>query len=254
MFCGNCGTRVMAAVAVLVGVGQIAQPPATVYPTVTPEHMSEQYPRKVNTRFWLWVSGGVSVLLIAVGIIAGIRGIPPGQPCPSPCPEPPLLSPPFQAEHIYRGALGWSLAYRGRDFPVVREGNAIGWRADLDQAQWPYTFVGQPAAGRNARQIVEQTRRERFPDAGGGYEIVKAELGYRRGYGYVYDNSRAGGTAERTRVIIIAAVKNGVAVVMFAEGPYAETLKGHPNPSHTELIINFDEVVNTVSWRGDKPL
>lgn len=82
-------------------------------------------------------------------------------------------------------------------------------------------LFGEPAQGRVARRVVTDLLAKQFPKAVVDYELPNAMVGYQLGYGVVANFQRPG-LANRfdMRVVIIAAVKNDLALVAVAEGPF----------------------------------
>lgn len=78
-------------------------------------------------------------------------------------------------------------------------------------------LFGTPAAGRDARQVVDDVIAEAFPDAAVAYELPNATAGYQLGYGVAADFAPPN-RSDPLRVMVIAAVKNDLALVAVAEG------------------------------------
>ena len=117
-------------------------------------------------------------------------------------------------------------------------------------------LFGVPAAGRDARQVVEQVIADDFPDAVVDYELPNATVGYNPGYGVVAD-FLAERRADPVRVIVIAAVKNDLALVAVADGPFKQfgpgSGPGLPSPANLQIAQDMGKYVDSFSWRGDQP-
>ena len=82
-------------------------------------------------------------------------------------------------------------------------------------------LFSQPADGRVARQVVRQLIDKQYPNAEIAYELPNAHVGYQLGYGVVADFQPTGvSTNYQLRVIIMAAVKDDLALIAVAEGPF----------------------------------
>lgn len=119
-------------------------------------------------------------------------------------------------------------------------------------------LFGQPARGRVARQVVRQLIEQRYPNAQVAYELPNAHIGYQLGYGVVA-NFAPRGVSSRIdlRVVIIAAVKNDVALIATAEGPFrrftADFGPGPPSGANVQIAIDMGKYVESFRWRGDAP-
>ena len=82
-------------------------------------------------------------------------------------------------------------------------------------------------------------------------------MGYVVGYGNVYGLTlrTSTGASAPGRLVIMAAVKNDVAVLFDGFGPRIKPDPAqHPNPAATPLVSLFDLIGNTVTWSGDPAL
>lgn len=118
-------------------------------------------------------------------------------------------------------------------------------------------LFSEPAAGRSARDVVRAIVARTFPTAKVSYEIPNAMVGYQPGYGEVADVWPQSTTAssERVRILILAAVKNDLALVGFATGPYRafgpDFGPGPPSGANLEIAVDMGKYVNSFLWRGD---
>jgi hypothetical protein len=117
-------------------------------------------------------------------------------------------------------------------------------------------MFGVPAGGRDARQVVEQVMADSFPDAVVAYELPNATVGYHPGYGVTAD-FLAEKRADPVRVIVIGAVKNDLALVAVADGPFMQfgpgSGPGMPSPANLQIAQDMGKYVDSFSWRGDAP-
>lgn len=117
-------------------------------------------------------------------------------------------------------------------------------------------LFGVPAAGRDARQVVDQVIADSFPDAVVAYELPNATVGFQPGYGVTADYVAEKRT-DPVRVIVIAAIKNDLALVAVAAGPFRQfgpsTGPGMPSPANLQIAQDMGKYVDSFRWRGDPP-
>jgi len=119
-------------------------------------------------------------------------------------------------------------------------------------------LFGEPARGRDARQVVEQLLARQFPNAVVAYQLPNAILGYQPGYGVVATFQQQGlATRSDSRAVVIAAVKNDLALVALATGPFRRFTPnfgpGPPSAANVEIAIDMGKYAESFSWRGDPP-
>jgi hypothetical protein len=213
---------------------------------------------------WLMALGIIILGVVALGVLGSIE-----QPGPVNCTPPSCVVPPPHRQpltgphHFVSSTYGFSLDYSTANIdPSKVTDSSIAWDGTLgDSGEVFWEFAGVHPHGRSEQQIVDDIQNSNFPDATLAYTIPGADIGYTPGYGNVYDLSEApgGGAAVHERLIVIAAIKRGVGVVMAAVGPYQQTNPhddGHPNPADTPLVNlgDFEENLKSVTWKGDPPL
>jgi hypothetical protein len=119
--------------------------------------------------------------------------------------------------------------------------------------------VGLPSNGRSASQMVAAVQQQVEPNAEFKYDVPNPFIGFRPGAGEAYNyvvngssNSQATG-----RLIILAAVKGNLAIVVIDSGPFevfsnsnAAIMKinDHPSPADQFAALFADPVVNSVRW------
>ena len=63
--------------------------------------------------------------------------------------------------------------------------------------------------------------------------------------------------ADPVRVIVIAAVKNDLALVAVADGPFMQfgpgSGPGLPSPANLQIAQDMGKYVDSFRWRGDPP-
>ncbi|MBU3750345.1 MAG: zinc ribbon domain-containing protein [Mycobacterium sp.] len=117
-------------------------------------------------------------------------------------------------------------------------------------------LFSEPAGGRSARDVVQALLRSRFPDARVAYQIPNAKVGYEPGYGVFADDWPQNPTATftRQRILAMAAVRNDLALVAFATGPYRSfgpnSGPGLPSAANLQLAQDLGKYVNSFQWAG----
>ena len=118
-------------------------------------------------------------------------------------------------------------------------------------------LFSEPANGRSAREVVKAVIRRSYPNAQFAYEVPNAMVGYQPGYGEFADDWPQSSTAgfHRDRILAMAAVKDGVALVAFGAGPYRafgpDFGPGPPSGANLEIAIDMGKYVNSFQWTGD---
>lgn len=213
---------------------------------------------------WLLSGGGLFLLMLIFQIYSrlsqpsAISCVPPQ--CVVPPPQQQPLSPP---QRYTSSKYGFSLEYSTAHItPSQVTGSSISWDAQLsDGSEVSWTALGGKANGKSPSQIVDDVQSSNFPDAQEAYTIPGASVGYTSGSGKVYDVdiAPANGQAEHARLIVMASIKKGLAVVIAGYGPYEQSSpdsSGHPNPAETPLVHlgDFEESTMSVTWPGEPPL
>jgi hypothetical protein len=118
-------------------------------------------------------------------------------------------------------------------------------------------LFSRPAAGRKPDEIARSLMVETYPDAIKDYEIPNAMVGYQLGYGEVNDvyPQDASGDYTRLRVLMMVAVKNDLALIAAASGPYHRFTPdfgtGQPSGANLQIALDMAKYVNSFTWRGD---
>ena len=121
------------------------------------------------------------------------------------------------------------------------------------------SLEGLDANGQTAEQIVESETNKVANGAKLAYVIPGAMIGYQPGYGAAYDFSpnSGNGTGNVDRVIVLASIRNGIAIVAVASGPKVQYSGSFPNGQLSiadSAIAPFaDPILNTVLWPGQPP-
>lgn len=147
--------------------------------------------------------------------------------------------PPGTAYEVTTGPAGVTARYTGGDGGVLR-------------------LFSEPARDRVARRVVTDIIAGQFPNATVAYELPNAVLGYQLGYGVVANFQRPGLSARLDlRTVIIAAVKDDLALIAIAEGPFRRFSQdfgpGPPSSANLEIAIDMGQYVESFHWKGDPP-
>jgi hypothetical protein len=232
-------------------------PPGYALPAAT--YAVEPMRHTSHRRLLLTFGAGVAVAAAAaVAISVLVTPVAPRYVCPPDCGRPPIgqrveINPRFTAGN--------------GDFSVTYPGTSKAYRAKLAPNGVVLDFVagdtgtlelfGEPASDRTPRQVADELIKSRYPDASTAYEIPNAMVGYQLGYGVVADDypQDASGRYTQLRILVMVAVKNGLALIASAVGRYHEFSPdfgtGHPSGANLQLAMDMAKYVNSFSWRGD---
>ena len=114
-----------------------------------------------------------------------------------------------------------------------------------------------PAAGRTPKDIAIQTIHKTFSDISTVYEIPNTMVGYQPGFGLAADMWPQSATSSyaHMRIIIMVAVKNDLALIAGAVGPFRQfgpnNGSGKPSGANLQLALDMGKYVNSFRWRGD---
>jgi hypothetical protein len=116
---------------------------------------------------------------------------------------------------------------------------------------------GAALEGASPQQVVQNIVSTDMPSASLAYEMPDALVGDVPGYGGVYDDDVNSGSGEQIdyRVGLMAAIVNGVAIIVMALGPDDPSFQSLPFLSHPsfvdlDLAINggLDAIANSIRW------
>ena len=120
-------------------------------------------------------------------------------------------------------------------------------------------LFSRPATGRQPKDIAAELIASSYPDAKTAYEVPNAMVGYQAGYGLVADWYPQGASRKfsRMRLLVLVAVKNDLALIAAATGPYhpfgPDFGSGKPSAVGLQLALDMGQYVNSFAWRGDPP-
>lgn len=211
--------------------------------------------RRYYVTLGLWLFGLLMALVILDFVDRRVTDAPVYS-CPPDCGRPPTALPVSTNPVFTPPDGGFSVSYPtpGVAYEVTTQDNGVTARWLLGDGG-TLRLLGQPAAGRDATAVVKQVLADAFPDSVVAYELPNANLGYQNGYGVVADFSQP--SASPLRVIVISAVKNDLALVAVAEGPFRQFTQeygpGPPSPANLQIAQDMGKYVDSFSWRGDPP-
>jgi hypothetical protein len=178
--------------------------------------------------------------------------------CPPDCGRPPIGQPVTVNPRFNAADGSFSVTYPGPETAYTASFDPDGVTLDLHVGDGGTLHLfGEPAAGRTPRDIAERLLVQSYPNAKVDYEVPNALVGYQPGYGVIADvyPASANSGEARLRVLIMVAVKNDLALVAAAAGPYHEFSpdfgSGHPSGANFFLALDIGKYVNSFMWRGD---
>ena len=216
-------------------------------------------PRYILT-LGMWVIALVAAMMVLTLIDTKVVDVPTRYVCPPDCGRPPTGLPVATNPRFTAPDGSFSVSYpapgAAYDVSIEPDGVTAEWTAGDGGT---LRLFSRPASGRNSRQVLEQIMADAFPNAVTSYELPNATVGYHTGYGVAADFHPLGSAnvADTLRVIAIAAVKNDLALIAVAAGPFREFTPGFgpgpPSPASLEIAQDMGKYVNSFAWRGDPP-
>lgn len=204
---------------------------------------------------------GTAVFVVAGGLV-GLSGLiskpAPKYVCPPDCGTPPMnraveINPRFTSAD---GSFSVSYPVENAAYQISKHDNGITAVLQAGDGGTMQLF-SRPAAGRTPEEIAVGLVNETFPDTRTAYEIPNTMVGYQHGYGLAADCWPQGAMTSysRMRVIVMVAVKNDLALIAGAVGPYRafgpDFGSGKPSAANLQLALDMGKYVNSFSWRGD---
>ena len=205
-----------------------------------------------------WFLAIAVIALALVGVSAMIAKPSARYVCPPDCGRPPTgtpveINPRFTAAD---GSFSVSYPAEGAAYKVTKKPNGV--TADLLVGDGgTLQLFSQPAGGRSPEQIANDLVKKTFPDTKTVYRIPNAMVGYQPGYGEAADCWPQGSNSSylKMRVLVMAAVKNDLALIAAAVGPFRafgpNFGAGKPSAADLQIALDMGKYVNSFSWRGD---
>ncbi|MDX1886401.1 zinc ribbon domain-containing protein [Mycolicibacterium sp. 120270] len=228
--------------------------------STTPGTYDAKPPRRTSYARLLrtWGVAIVVVALALVGLSVVIHKPPARYVCPPDCGHPPTGEPVAINPRFTAPDGSFSVSYPAPSPAYRITTSPTGIRADfLGGDGGTMQLMSRPANGRTAEQIATELVHQTFPDTKTAYEIPNAMVGYTPGYGVVADCWPQGANANymRMRIIAMVAVKNDLALVAAAVGPFRQFGPdfglGKPSGANLQLALDMGKYVNSFSWKGD---
>lgn len=208
----------------------------------------------------IWGSAIIVVALALVALSVIIHKPPARYVCPPDCGHPPTGEPIAVNPRFTAPDGTFSVSYPAPSKAYRITTSPTGIRADfLGGDGGTMQLMSRPANGRTPEEIAKSLVDETFPDTKTAYEIPNAMVGYEPGYGLVADCWPQGANSNymRMRVIAMVAVKNDLALIAAAVGPFRQFGPdfglGKPSGANLQLALDMGKYVNSFSWRGDPP-
>lgn len=209
---------------------------------------------------------GLSV--IAALFVALAAALPSG--AAAPCVSLRCFSPfgpvPIQRGRVYSSSDGWGLTWYPPRAALPGAAPNVTMSSSRDELHLSFSsattpaedgdlfFVGEPANGQNAAQLVNGLQQSNAPNATLDYVLFNATVGYHLGYGASFQTTpnSSDGYGLTYEVVITCAVVNGYGVCAYGVGPRVNVsaVVNHPTPSKLALSLWSDPDLNSVVWRS----
>ena len=204
---------------------------------------------------------GTGIALVAATLVAisALTDRPPTRfMCPPECGRPPMGEP-VATNPVFTAPDGsFSVSYPVASSAYRVSTSPTGVTAEFTAGDGGMLqLFSEPARGRDAESITRDLVRTTFPDTTTVYTIPNAMVGYRSGFGIVADHWPQGATSNyvRMRVLVLVAVKDDLALIASAIGPYREfgpdSGAGKPSGANLQLALDMGKYVNSFRWAGD---
>ncbi len=209
---------------------------------------------------------GFWVIALAFSMIAltiadrQVADVPTRYVCPPDCGRPPTGMPVATNPRFVSPDGAFSVSYPAASaaYDVTLDTNGVTARWTGGDGGTMRLF-SRPAQDRNSQQIADALLEQAFPGARKAYVLPNATVGYHPGYGEVADFQplEASNRSDRLRIIVVVAVKNDLALIAAAAGPFREFTPsfgpGPPSPANVQIAQDMGKYVNSFAWRGDPP-
>jgi hypothetical protein len=208
----------------------------------------------------IWCAAIAVVAVVLVGVSMMLTKPPVRYVCPPDCGRPPTgtpveINPRFTATD---GSFSVSYPSAGAAYKVSTEPNGVTANLLAGDGGTLQLF-SQPAGGRSPEQIAKDLIKQTFPDTRTAYQIPNTMVGYQSGYGEAADCWPQGANSSymKMRVLVMVAVKNDLALIASAVGPFRQfgpdSGLGKPSGANLQIALDMGKYVNSFAWRGDPP-
>jgi len=212
--------------------------------------------------------GGLTAATVVLAVLAVVVPPAPATPCTALRCFAPFGVPPHPP-HVYTSAQGWSVQWYPANAVLSQQAPVTSATTYPDQLQLDFTnqadpaedgqlaFVGAPARGKSAAQIVTALQQANAPNAVPDYVLPGPSVGYVPGHGEAYQTApnSADGNPVRFEVVITCAIRNQYAICAYAAGPQVNlnSVVTHPTEAKLALSLWGDSDLNGVRWKGQGP-
>ena len=208
----------------------------------------------------VWIVGIAVVAAALVGMSAKMTKPSARYVCPPDCGRPPMGTPVETNPRFTAPDGSFSVSYPapGSAYDITTKDNGVTAHLLAGDGGMLQLF-SEPAGGRSPKDVADTLVKKTFPDTRTSYAIPNTMVGYQPGYGEAADCWPQGSDSSymRMRVIIMVAVKNDLALIAAAVGPYHEFGpdfgSGKPSAANLQIALDMGKYVNSFSWRGDPP-
>ena len=208
----------------------------------------------------IWFSAIAVVALALVGVTMMMSKPSVRYMCPPSCGRPPTGTPVATNPRFTAADGAFSVSYpaEGSAYTITKRPDGITAQLHAGDGGM-LELIGEPAANRSPEQIAKSLISRTFPDARTAYKIPNAMVGYQPGYGEAADCWPQGADSSdmKTRVLVMVAVKNDVALIASAVGPFRQFGpdfgSGKPSAADLQIALDMGKYVNSFAWRGDPP-
>lgn len=213
-------------------------------------------PTSVGRLVGWWAVGNAGLAATLVVLSLFVTAKPAQYTCPPDCGRQPIGTPVADLPRYTAPDGSFSVAYPPADTAYQVTTGANGVRARWVKGdRGVLRLFSEPARGRAPRAIAAEWLAEKFPDAQTAYEIPHAMVGYQLGYGEAADHWPLSSTGAflRLRILVLVAVKNDLALVAAAAGPYHQFSpdSGLPSGANLQIAQDMGKYVNSFRWKGD---
>jgi hypothetical protein len=240
--------------------------PAYSYPAAAPPNVAAAS-RFSHRHVLSGLFGGLAGLVVILIIVSLVAKSAPAANCTGlTCAVRPPIGPPVEIGQLYTNQQSKFTA-RVIESPLIpiaptvaiSNGNLLLTYGSGDNSVGELEIGGANINGRTPEQIVDAIINQIASGAQLAYVIPGAMIGYQPGFGAAYNFSPNSGDGQsgNFRIIIFVAIKNGVAVVAIADGPFVQFGDGkgqfndsHPSIADSIVALAGDPVVNSVLWPG----
>jgi hypothetical protein len=215
----------------------------------------------------LLLVGGLGVLTVTLIVVALLATPGPPPSCnPLKCQGPPLGHPvqqsaagsPEVSGTLYTNSQGFTVRYPPQPRVQTDSGGVDLTYDYVDGGVSSLDVAGGSADGATAETAVQSVAANEFPDTQPTYELPGPLIGYQPGFGAAYSvqPASADGSTQSDQVVVVAAVKNGFAIIVLEEGALLPRVtssspffNGHPSPAGVNMAYGVgDFIVNRIGF------